>query len=123
MGDWVDIEDAIRSPGLRVVLTPGVPGPFTEEAKGILHVKKLPFIKAKQEILGANVALQRWTAQTTAPVAAWNDEPPRSTWIEQLYLFERLAPEPRLIPTDFDERTTMFGLAHEIFGEGGWVWN
>ena len=123
MGDWTDIEQAIRSPGLRIVLTPGVPGPYSEAAKGILHVKKLSYIKAKQEILGANVALQRWTAQTTAPVAAWNDEPPRSTWIEQLYLFERLAPEPRLIPADFDERTTMIGLAHEIFGEGGWVWN
>ena len=123
MGDWVDIEEAIRSSGLRIVLTPGVPGPYSEAAKGILHVKKLPYLKAKQEILGANVALHRWTGQTTAPVAAWNDEPPRVTWIEQLALFERLAPEPRLIPADWDERTTMFGLAQEIFGEGGWVWN
>jgi len=53
-----------------------VSGPYSEAAKGILHVKKLPYIKAKQEILGANVALHRWTGQTTAPVAAWNDEPP-----------------------------------------------
>ncbi len=123
MAQYVDVEEAIRTPGLRVVLTPGIPGPWSEVAKAILHVKKLDYVKARQEVLGANVALLRWTAQATAPVAVWNDEPPRSTWIEQLYLFERLAPEPRLIPADFDERVLMFGLANEILGENGFIWN
>ncbi|HKY90698.1 MAG TPA: hypothetical protein VJM11_06630 [Nevskiaceae bacterium] len=123
MAEWVDVEKAIDMPGLRIVLTPGIPGPWSESAKAILHVKRLPYVRAKQEVLGANVALKRWTAQSTAPVACWNDEPPRSTWIEQLYLFERLAPEPRLIPEDFDARTTMFGLAQEVCGEDGWIWN
>jgi glutathione S-transferase len=123
MAEWVDVEKAIGMPGLRVVLTPGIPGPWSESAKALLYVKKLPYVRARQEVLGANVALKGWTGQTTAPCAAWNDEPPRSTWIEQLYLFERLAPTPRLIPEDFDERTTMFGLAQEVCGEDGWIWN
>ena len=121
--DWVDVETAVTMPGLRIVLTPGIPGPWSESAKAILYVKRLLYVRARQEVLGANVALLRWTGQATAPVAAWNDEPPRSTWIEQLYLFERLAPEPRLMPADFDERTTMFGLANEICGEDGFIWN
>ena len=123
MAHYVDVEEAIGMPGLRVVLTPGVPGPWSEAAKAILHVKKLAHVKVKQELLGSNLPLIRWTAQATAPVAVWNDEPPRSTWIEQLYLFERLAPEPALIPRDIDERMQMFGLANEIFGENGFVWN
>jgi len=123
MADYVDVEKAIAMPGLRVVLTPGLPGPWSESAKAILHVKNLDYVKARQEVLGANAALIRWTGQATAPVAAWNDEPPRSTWIEQLALFERLAPEPRLIPEDFEDRVQMFGLAHELMGENGFIWN
>ncbi|HTY56003.1 MAG TPA: hypothetical protein VMB26_12410 [Candidatus Binataceae bacterium] len=123
MAQYIEVERARDMSGLRVVLTPGVPGPWSESAKGILHVKKLSYVKARQEILGANVALIQWSAQATAPVAAWNDEPPRSTWIEQLFLFERIAPEPRLIPHDFDERVLMFGLANEICGEQGFGWN
>ena len=123
MAQYVEVEDAIKMPGLRVVLTPGVPGPWSEAAKAILHVKRLRYVKVKQELLGANLPLLRWTAQATAPVAAWNDEPPRSTWIEQLYLFERLAPQPRLIPQDMDDRMLMFALSNEIVGENGFIWN
>lgn len=123
MAEYVDVADAIPMPGLRVVLTPGIPGPFSEAAKGILHVKQLPYVKVRQDVLGPNPDLLRWTAQTTAPVAAWNDEPPRSTWIEQLFLFERLAPLPRLIPPDWDDRLLMFGLANEIMSENGFSWN
>ncbi len=123
MAHYVEVADAIKMPGLRVVLTPTVPGPFSESAKGILRVKKLPYVKARQDILGPNPDLLRWSAQTTAPVACWNDEPPRSTWTEQLFLFERLAPTPRLIPEDWDDRVLMFGLANELMSENGFSWN
>lgn len=123
MAHYVEVAEAISMPGLRVVLTPGIPGPFSEAAKGILHVKKLAYVKVRQDVLGPNPELLRWTAQTTAPVACWNDEPPRCTWIEQLFLFERLAPSPRLIPQDWDERVLMFGLANELLGENGFSWN
>jgi glutathione S-transferase len=123
MAKYLEVEEAFDLPGLRVVLTPTVPGPFSESAKGILHVKKLPYIKVRQHILGDNPGMVRWCGQTSAPVAIWNHEPPRSTWIEQLFLFERLGPEPRLIPADFDLRVLMFGLANEINGENGFTWN
>ncbi len=122
MAHYVEVDEAIRMPGLRVVLTPGVPGPWSESAKGVLHVKKIPYVKVRQ-ILGAeNEPLRRWTAQETAPAFIYNDERPRSLWIDQLYLAERLAPEPALIPSDFAERTRMFGLANELCGENGLGW-
>lgn len=121
MTDYIDVEEAIDLPGLRVVLTPGIPGPWSESAKAILHVKGLEHVAARQDVLGPNPALRRWSGQTSAPVAAWQDEPPRSNWLEQLYLFERLAPEPRLIPADFDARVEMLGLANELMGDDGFI--
>jgi glutathione S-transferase len=123
MIEYVEVEQAIGMSGLRVVLSPGLPQPWSEAAKGLLHIKRIPYIKVRQELFGENLPLLRWTAQASAPVAVWNDEPPRSSWIDQLYLFERLAPEPAMIPSDFDQRILMFGLAREICGECGYTWH
>jgi hypothetical protein len=122
MAQYSEVEQAIAMPGLRVVLSPGVPGPWSESAKGILHVKKIPYVKVRQ-ILGAeNPALRQWTAQETAPAFIYNDERPRSIWSDQLYLAERLAPAPTLIPANLEDRARMFGLANELCGENGFGW-
>jgi glutathione S-transferase len=123
MAEYISVEQARGMSGLRLVLSPGVPGPWSEAAKGILHVKKIPYVRVRQEIGGENRPLKEWTAQTTAPVAAWNDEPPRSTWIEQLFLAERLAPNPPLIPADIEDRVLMFGYCNELCGENGFGWS
>src|SRR3546814_12280278 len=36
---------------------------------------------------------------------------------------QRLAPEPRLIPADLDDRTLMFGLCNALCSENGFGWN
>jgi glutathione S-transferase len=123
MAEYISVEEARKLSGLRVVLSPGVPGPWSEAAKGILYVKKIPYVKVRQEIGGENRALKEWTAQTTAPVFAWNDEPPRSTWIEQLFLAERLQPTPPLIPVNIEDRALMFGYCNELCGEHGFGWS
>ena len=43
MAQYIDVEQTIGMHELHVVLTPSVPGPWTEAAKGILHVKKLSY--------------------------------------------------------------------------------
>ncbi len=123
MAEYISVEEARKMSGLRVVLSPGVPGPWSEAAKGILHIKQIPYVRVAQDIGGQNLPLQEWTAQATAPVFAWNDERPRSTWIEQLYLAERLAPNPSLVPTNIEDRTLMFGYANELCGETGFGWS
>lgn len=122
MAQYVEIEQAIGMSGLRVVLSPGVPGPWSEAAKGILHVKKIPYTKVRQEVGGENLPLLKWTAQTTAPAFVYNDERPRSLWNDQLFLAERLAPEPALIPEAIEDRVLMFGLSNELCGENGFGW-
>jgi hypothetical protein len=123
MAQYVDVEQAVGMSGLRVVLSPGVPGPWSEAAKGILHVKRIPYVKVRQEVGGENAALLRWTAQTTAPAFVYENERPRSIWNDQLYLAERLKPEPPLIPEDIGDRALMFGLSNELCGEIGFGWS
>lgn len=120
--DYIEVEEAIGRPGLRLVLTAGVPGPWGESAKYIFGIKGIPYTPVRQ--LGGlpNEALARWTGSDNAPVAVYEDERPRSGWAEILLLAERLAPEPRLIPADPAERALMFGLCHEICGEQGLGW-
>ena len=123
MADYIDVAQARISSGLRLVLSLGVPGPWSEAAKGILHVKGISYVRVRQEIGGENRELAEWTAQATAPVAIWKDEPPRSTWIEQLFLAERLQPTPALIPENIEERMLMFGYCNELCGQHGFGWS
>jgi len=121
--DYVDTESARAASGLRLVLTKGMPGPWGESAKGIFWVKRVPHLRVAQEAGGANEALVTWTGSANAPVAMYDDEPPRSGWIDILRLAERIAPEPALIPDDPRLRATMFGYANELCGELGFGWS
>lgn len=120
---YLSVEEAMTLPGLRVAFTRGVPGPWSEAAKALLQIKRIPFAAVAQEGGGSNQALQAWTGQNSAPVAMLDDERPRSHWSEILMLAERLAPEPQMIPSDEDDRACLFGMIHELCGEDGFGWN
>jgi glutathione S-transferase len=121
--EYITVPEARELSGLRIVLSPGGPGPWSEAAKCICQLKNLSYFPVAQEVGGANPELWEWTAQTSAPAVIWNDERPRSLWNDQLFLFERLAPDPPMIPRAIDERALMFGFANEICGENGFAWN
>ena len=122
MSEWIDVAEARRRKGLRLVLVRGVASPWGEAAKAILHVKRLPFARVEQQRGGANPELLEWTGQTSAPALAFDDEKPRTGWAEILLLAERLAPAPRLVPAEAGERARLFGLANELAGELGFGW-
>lgn len=121
MAEYVDIEKAIKLPGLRVVLPPGIPGPWGEAIKGVLHLKKIPYIKVRHDRVDYS-PLTRWTAQASTPVLVYNDERPRSVWNDQLNFAERIEPSPPLIPAALDDRVLMFGLCNLLAGENGFGW-
>lgn len=118
--EFVEFEAARSAKGLRMIVVPGIPSPWSEAAKGIFHVKKLPWKAVRLD--ARSDAMADWAKERSGPVAFWNDEPPRSAWPQILILAERLAPNPALIPADPGERMRMFGIAHEICGEQGLVW-
>lgn len=118
----MDVAEARRARGLRLVVVRGVPSPWSEAAKAILRVKGLSYERVALQPGAPNPEIVEWTGQASAPALAWNDEPPRSGWAEILILAERLAPEPRLVPAAPGERARLFGLAHELAGELGLGW-
>jgi glutathione S-transferase len=119
--EYASVEEAIARRGLRMIVVSNVPSPWGEAAKGILHIKRIPWTAVR--LTYDDEALQRWAGQRNGPIAIYDDERPRPGWAEILLLAERLAPEPALIPADATERALMFGLAHEICGEGGLGWS
>ncbi len=132
--EYVSIAKARQLSGLRLVLGAyAIPGPWREACKALFHVKGIPYTSVCTSDEGASDVdlgmdgtqseLYAWTAQSSAPVAIWNDERPRSSWIDQLNLAERLNPEPPLIPGDIALRMRMFGFINEIAGENGLAWS
>lgn len=121
--EYLNIEQGRAASGLRLVLTKGMPGPWAEAAKAIFNVKDIDFSPIEQIAAQPNDELQKWTGQTTAPVAVYNDEPVRYSWLDILMLAERLAPLPALLPSQMESRALVIGLCREIAGEDGLGWN
>jgi len=131
---YVTIAEARKMSGMRLIVGGyAIPAPWRESARSILYVKGISYTpvltgnegtpEMQIGMDGSQSDLIEWTAQPSAPVMVWNDERPRTVWIDQLYLAERINPEPRLIPQDIDERMAMFGLCNELAGENGMLWN
>jgi glutathione S-transferase len=118
---YVSVEEAVKRPGVRMVVVGGVPSPWGEAAKGILHIKGIEW--AAVRLTYDSEPLKEWVGQRSGPVLVYDNERPRAGWAEILLLAERLAPAPALIPGDPAERAVMFGLAHEICGEEGLGWS
>ena len=120
---WLTVAEARALRGVRLVLSVGVPGPWGEAAKGLLHVKGVPFHRVIQTPAQPNEELVAWTGASNAPQLVVDDEPPRDRFADLVLRAERLAPEPALIPADPRERALLFGLLHELCGEDGFGWS
>ena len=121
--NYISVEEAVIAPGLRLVLTAGVPGPWGESAKAMLAYKNLDYIPVRQEGGGENAALRDWTGQTSAPVAVYEDLPPVCHWLDLLMLAERLAPQKPLVPLDAADRAAVLGVSALIAGVDGFAWH
>lgn len=119
--NYVSVEEAIARAGLRMVVVGGLPSPWGEAAKGILHIKKIEW--AAVRLAYDSSALKGWAGQRSGPVAIYENERPRAGWHEILLLAERLAPEPALLPADEAGRVTVVGIGQELCGEDGLGWS
>jgi len=120
--EYATVSEARNADGLRLVVSAGAPGPWGEAIKAVLACKDLDVMIAGQEVGGENPELVAWTGQASAPVLAWNDDPPRIGCLEQVLLIEAVAPEPALLPGDVGERAFVLGMLTEIAGHYGLGW-
>ncbi len=121
--EYIEVEEARKLRGLRLVLTRGVPNPWGESAKGIFRAKRIPFAAVSQYSGEPNAALRDWTGQTSGPAAIYDDEPAKLSWAPILHLAERIRPDPPLLPDAGDDRIRMLGLCEELAGEDGLGWH
>ena len=120
MIEYVDLETAKAARGVRMVSLGTVPSPWTEAAKGLFKVARIPALCVRS--VRGNAAEAAWTKAHNAPVVFHDDEPPRTVWSQIVALAARLAPGV-LLPVELDRRVETIGLIHEIAGEDGLGWN
>lgn len=118
---YVSVDEAIKRGGLRMVVVGGVPSPWGEAAKGILHIKGIEWVAVR--LVYDSEPLKNWAGQRSGPVAIYEQEKSRSGWAEILELAERIAPTPSLLPADAATRAVVMDLARDICGEGGLAWS
>lgn len=123
MFEYRPFKKIIDHPGLRMVLVKGVPSPWGQAAKTIFEIKGLDYVAAPWQGGEPNAEIAAWGGEASAPIVAWGKEKPIHRWVDILYLAERLAPQPSLIPADAAQRVLMIGLSHEICGQMGIGWN
>ncbi len=120
MLQYRSFEEIIGYPGLRIVLVKGMPSPWGQAAKTIFEIKGLDYVAAPWLPGEPNADIVAWGGEASAPIVASGKEKPIHRWIDILYLAERLAPKPSLIPKDATERALMIGLAR-MKSAGKWV--
>lgn len=118
--EYITTEDAITAKGLRMVVVSGVPSPWGEAAKGILHVKGIPFQAVR--LNPRDEDQMKWAKFASGPVAVYNDEAPIKDWQKILNLTERLAPSPSLLPQAPEDKALALELAEMICGQDGLGW-
>lgn len=96
MRDYVGTAEGRAAKGLRVTIVRGVPSPWGEAVKGLLHVKGVDWLPVSFDV--QDEAPAAWTGEVSAPVAMFDDEAPKSGAVEIMQLFERVAPDPALVP-------------------------
>lgn len=123
MSDYVDLEAAKSAKGVRIVTVGGIPSPWSEAAKGLFRLSRVPFVAVR--LMPGDKEVREWTRARNAPAVMVDSEPARTGWAEILELVERIAPPDArsLVPAAPPDRVRMFGLAHEVMGEGGLLWS
>lgn len=124
MTKWLTLKEGQAATGLRIAPVRGVPSPWSEFCRALFQVKRIPIqlINARDPQLGLS-ELKAATAQESLPVVFWNSERPRTGWLEQLSLAERIADGPKLLPESPRERALIIGFLSELCAEGGFGWH
>jgi hypothetical protein len=123
MLQYRSFQEIVDHSGLRIVMVQGMPSPWARAAKTIFEVKGLEYVAAPWVPGEANDEIAKWGGKASAPIVAWATERPINRWMDILYLSERLAPKPSMIPRDATQRALMIGLSNEICGPLGIGWN
>jgi glutathione S-transferase len=119
--EYVDLTTARDRSGTRIVTPANVASPWSEAAKGMFAVAKLPaLIVPRSNPMTAEAAA--WLGGLdNVPVVLHDHEPARTNWAAIVGLVSRLSPGT-LVPDDPNARARMMGHIELVAGEGGLGW-
>jgi len=120
--DYRSVGEARDLPGVKLVLTAGVPGPWSESAKAVLKHHAIDYVPVRQEAMAPNPELVAWTGCRNAPQLVSGDEPSLTGWHDILAFAERTGTGASLLPEAPDARAMALGIAAMILGPGGIGW-
>ena len=112
--EYVSAEVAQSSGGTRIVTSEVVPSPWSEAAKGLFEVARLPAIVVARPIAASDG--WSWTGADNVPVVLHENEPPRTNWAAIVGLVARLSNDT-LVPAAPAKRAEMVGAIEMIAGE------
>lgn len=115
---YVSTAQAQQDSGLRMIVVGGVPSPWGEAAKGLFHVKNLPWCATR--LAYDEPAQAKWAGVQSAPVVFWQDEPPLTEALQILDLTQRIAPDVDLVPEA--DATDIRALVARMAAPGGLGW-
>lgn len=119
--EYVDLATARSARGVRIVVSGFVPSPWSEAAKGLFRIAKVPVLAVRRTRDAADVTA--WTGVDNVPVVVHEAEPPRTHWAAITALAARLAGPGVLIPEEVTARADAMGALEQIAGEDGVGWN
>jgi hypothetical protein len=125
MAQWLTLEQGLRATGVRIApVRNGIPSPWSELCRALFRVKRVPFalIDARDPKRGL-ADLKAATGHQTLPVLFSDSERPLASWLEQILFAERVASEPRLLPSHPRDRAAVIGFLAELCAEDGFGWN
>jgi glutathione S-transferase len=120
MIEFVDVAAAKSRTEIRVVVSGLVPSPWSEAAKGLFRIARIPILAVRATPRDAELAA--WTGIQNVPVVLHGTEPVRSSWSAIVALVARLAPGT-VLPDDPAARADAMGLVELLAGENGVGWN
>jgi glutathione S-transferase len=122
MLEYVDIDHARTAPGVRIVVSPLVPSPWSEAAKAVFRIANVPVLAVrKTRDRGADVTA--WTGVDNVPAVLHGVEPVRTSWAAIVALAARLGEPNAILPADVAARADVMGALDSIAGEDGLGWN
>lgn len=121
MIQYVDLETAKAASGVRLVTSSVVPSPWSEAAKALFRIAKVPVLCVRA--VRSDATIREWTHTHNVPAVFHDAEPVRSVWSQIVALASRLAGPGVLLPVEIDRRIETIGWIHEIAGEDGLGWS
>lgn len=118
--EYISLEQAQKSNGVRMVVSRGIPNPWAEAAKGILHLKHISWQAVYLD--HGNAALTQWAGMQSAPVLIHDQAPPLHYWLDILEFAELHGTGPALLPENTQLRQQVLDVSRRICDPKGLGW-